>query len=64
MGNGLHKVFKAVVKYISRYLPIFGESGSDVSYFIPDPRNFAEVTRFSDDINKPRLKPNRMEIII
>ena len=55
MGNGLHKVFKAVVKYISQYLPILGESGSDVSYFIPDLRNFSEVTRFSYDINKPHL---------
>ena len=30
MDNGLHKVFKAVVKYISQYLPILGESGSDL----------------------------------
>ena len=58
MGNGLPKVFKAVVKYISQYLPILVESGSDVSYFIPDPRTFAEVTRFSYDINTPCLKPN------
>ena len=64
MGNGLHKVFKAGVKYISRYLPILGESGSDVSYFIPEPINFAEVARFSDDINKPCLKPNLKEIKI
>ena len=33
-----------------------GESGSEVSYFIPDPKTFAEVTRFSDDIKKPWLK--------
>ena len=64
MGNGLHKVFKAGVKYISRYLPILGESGSYFPYFIPDLRNFAEVARFSDDINKPRLKPNIKEIKI
>ena len=33
-----------------------GESGSEVSYFIPEPRNFAEVTKLLDDIKKPWLK--------
>ena len=56
MGKGLHKVFKADVKEISKVLPILGESGSEFSYFIPESRNFAEVTRFSDDIKKPWLK--------
>ena len=41
----LHKVFKTVVKEILQDLPIFGESGSEVSYFIPEPRKFSEVTR-------------------
>ena len=50
MGKGLHKVFKTVVKEILQYLPIFGESGTGVSWFIPDPRNFSEVTILSDDI--------------
>ena len=40
MGKGLQKVFKAVVNEISQDLPILGESGSKVSYFIPEPRNF------------------------
>ena len=35
MVKGLHKVFKAVVNDILQYLPILGESGSEVSYFIP-----------------------------
>ena len=35
MGKGLHKVFKAVVNEISQVLPIFNESGSEVSYLIP-----------------------------
>ena len=35
MGEGLHKVFKAVVNEISQALPILGESGSEASYFIP-----------------------------
>ena len=31
IGKGLHKTFKAVVNDISQYLPILGESGSEVS---------------------------------
>ena len=56
IGKGSYKVFKTVVKDILQYLPIFGESGSKVSYFILDPRKFAEVTIFSDEIKKPWLK--------
>ena len=41
---------------LCKVLPILGEPGSEVSYFIPDPRNFSEVTRFPDDINKPWIK--------
>ena len=62
MSKGLQKVFKAVVNEISQVLPILGVSGSQVSYFIPDPRNFAEVTIFLDDIKKPWLKANLKEI--
>ena len=47
MCKGLHKVFKAAVNDISKELPILGESGSEVSYFIPEDKNFAEVTRLS-----------------
>ena len=46
MGKGLHKVFSTVVKEISQELTPLGESGSEVSHFIPEPRNFAEVTKF------------------
>ena len=35
MGKGLHKVFKAIINDISLVLPTLGESGSEVSYFIP-----------------------------
>ena len=52
MGKGLHKVFKTVVKYILQDLPPLGESGSEVPPLFPEPRNFAEVTKFSDDIKK------------
>ena len=43
MGKGLHKVFSMVVKEISQELKALGESGSEVSHFIPEPRKFAEV---------------------
>ena len=43
MGKGLHKLFSTVVKYISQELTHFGESGSEVSHFIPEPINFPEV---------------------
>ena len=39
-----------------------GESSSEVSHFIPEPRNFVEVTKFSDDIKKPWIKANLEEI--
>ena len=62
MGKGLHKLFKTVVKDISQYLPPLGESGSEHSHFISEPRNFAEVTKFSGDIKKPWLKETLKEI--
>ena len=37
MGKGLHKVFKAVANDFSPVLPILGEYGSEVSYFVPEP---------------------------
>ena len=39
-----------------------GESGSDVSHFTPEPKNFAEVTKLSENIKKPRLKATLKEI--
>ena len=62
MGKGLHKVFSTVVKEILQELTALGESGSEVSHFIPEPRNFAEVKKLSDDINKPWLKETLKEI--
>ena len=53
MGKGLHKVFKTVVKDISQDFPPLRESGSEVSHFIPEPKNVSEVTKISDDIKKP-----------
>ena len=50
MGKGLHKVFKDVVNNIFQAVPILGESGSEVSYFIPQSINFSKVTRLSEGI--------------
>ena len=35
ISKGLQKVFKVVGNDILQLLPILGESGSEVSYFIP-----------------------------
>ena len=47
MGKGSHKLFKTVVKEILKYSSPLGESGSEVSHFIPELRNFAEATKLS-----------------
>ena len=44
-GKGLHKVFSTIVSEISQDLTNLGESGSEVSHFIPEPRNFDEVKK-------------------
>ena len=62
MGKGSHKVFKTVVKEIQQELTPLGESGSEVSHFIPEPKNISEATKLSDDINKPLLKATLKEI--
>ena len=38
------------------------ESGSEVSHFMPEPRNFAEVKKLSENIKKPWLKATLKEI--
>ena len=55
MGKVLHKVFSTVLKEVSQELTPLGESGSEFSHFIPEPRNFAEVTKLSDNIKNPGL---------
>ena len=62
MGNGLHRVFSKVVKETSQELTPLGESGSEVSHFILEPRNFDEVKKLSENIKKPWLKANIKEI--
>ena len=62
MVKVLHKVFSTIVKDISHELAALGESGSEVYPFIPEPRNFAEVTKLSENIRKPWLKETLKEI--
>ena len=50
MEKVLHKVFSTVVKDISQELTPLGESGSEVSHFIPEPRNFSEVIKLSENM--------------
>ena len=50
MGKGLQKVFSTVVKEITQELTVLGESGSKVYHFIPDPRNFYEIAKLSENI--------------
>ena len=62
MGKGLQKVFSTVVKHILQESTNFGETGSEISHFIPEPRNYAEVKKLSDNIKKPWLKATLKEI--
>ena len=62
MGKVIHKVFKTVVKDILQDLPHLGESGSEFSHFIPEPRDFAEVKKLLDDIKKPWIKATLKDI--
>ena len=39
-----------------------GESGSEVSHFIPEPRNIAEVKKLSGNIKKPWLRATLKEV--
>ena len=50
MGKGLHRVFSTIILEISQELTNFGETGSKVSHFIPEPRNFVEVIKLAENI--------------
>ena len=62
MVKGLHKVFSTIVKEIFQQLATLGESGSEFSHFIPEPKNFTEVKKLSENIIKPWLKATLKEI--
>ena len=61
MGKGLNKIFSTVVNEISQELTPLGESGSEISHFIPEPRNFAEVTKLSENTKEPWLRAILLE---
>ena len=56
MVKGLYKLFKSVVNELKNALPNFEESGSEVSHFILEPSNFAEVARLPANVKKAWLK--------
>ena len=58
----LTQVFSTDVKEISQELTALGESGSKVSHFIQEPRNFAQVTKLSENNRKPWLKATLKEV--
>ena len=56
MGKSLHKFFKAVVNERKNELFTLVESGSEVSQFIAEHRNFTEFTKLPVDFKKDWLK--------
>ena len=62
MGKGLHRDFSTIVSEISQELTNFGETGSEVSHCIPEPRKFLEVTKLAENIRKPWLKDTLKKI--
>ena len=58
MEKVLHKVFSMVIKEILQELTPLGESGSEVSHFIPGPRKSADVTKLSENIKETLAKGN------
>ena len=47
---------------ISKDTPEIGEQGSEVAPFLPEPKNFAEVTRLPNDVKKPWLRATQKEV--
>ena len=64
MGKGLHKVSKTVVNELKNAYTTSGESGSEVSQLIPEPRNFSEVTSLLEYFKNDWLKATLKEIKI
>ena len=62
MGKGLHKFFKVILKELTNLLPYLGELGSEVSHFIPESRNFVEITRLTAEVKKAWMKATLKEI--
>ena len=54
-------VFKFAVKELKNSLPYLGESGSEVSHFIYEPKNFAEFTKLPVEVKKDWMKATLKE---
>ena len=61
MVKGLYKVFNAVANELNNSLPNLVKSGSEVSHFILEPRDFSEFTRLPADYRKAWLKATLKE---
>ena len=62
MGKGSHRMFKTSVNEITQNLPPLGKSGWEVFHLIPEPIKFSEVTKLSENKNKPRIKSTQKDI--
>ena len=62
MGKLLHNSFKLIVNELKNQLPALGESGSEVSYFITEHKNIAEVTILPTQVKKAQLKETFKDI--
>ena len=62
MKKGLHKVFRGVLNELKNVWNNLVESGSEVSYFILEPRSFEEFKILPADFKKAWLKATLKEI--
>ena len=56
MGQVLHEIFKVIVEEVNISSPTLVESCSEVSHFILEPRNFAEVIILPADVKQAWLE--------
>ena len=64
MGKGLQKVFNFTLKQLNNSLSTLGESGSEVSHFISETRNFSEFTRLPTEVKDAWINSTMKEIEI
>ena len=62
MGKVLHRVFKLVVKQLNNSLSNLGESGSELSHIITEPRSLVEVTKLPEYEKRGWLKESLKDI--
>ena len=62
LGRGVHRLFRTIAREVNKETPEMGEQGSEVAPFLPEPRNFAEVTRLPAEVKKPWLRATLKEV--